>query len=259
MSNGKPHPRIALQLYTLRDPAKKDLAGALKRAREIGFEFVQWSGMPDLTAEQIRAALDQAGLKAIAGHTDVERLEKDFEGSVKFWQTIGAKDIAPGGMMSDCTANLEAWKRGAARLDALGAKLNGVGMRLSYHNHAAELAKFPEDPRTKLDILYESTSPKNLYCEFDTAWLHEGGVDTVAYLRKYKDRCPVIHVKDVAKDSTRIRAKFCPLGKGVLPWDGIFAAAEEAHVEWYVYEQDNCEGDVFGSVRISYDFLRQNI
>lgn len=259
MSNGKPHPKIALQLYTVRDPAKKNLPETLKKSRDIGFEYVQWSGMPKLNAEQIRAELDKAGLKAIAAHVGVEEFEKDFEANVKFWQTVGAKDVAPGGMMGDCTKDLEGWKRGAARLDALGAKLAAAGMRLSYHNHAHELEKFPEDPRTKLDILYESTSPKNLYCEFDLAWLHIGNVEEVAYLRKYANRCPVIHVKDVSKPSFFGKSKFCPLGKGVLPWDEIFAVAEESGVEWYVYEQDSCDGDVFDAVRISYEFLKHNI
>ena len=51
---------IALQLYTMREPAKTDLAGMLKRVREMGWEYVQWSGMPSLPAHQIRAALDAA-------------------------------------------------------------------------------------------------------------------------------------------------------------------------------------------------------
>ena len=38
---------FALQLYTLRAAAKQDLPGTLKKAREIGFEYVQWSGMPN--------------------------------------------------------------------------------------------------------------------------------------------------------------------------------------------------------------------
>lgn len=250
---------IALQLYTLRDPAKKDLADTLKKAREVGFEYVQWSGMPDLPATEIRAHLDAAGLKAIAGHYGVEAFETDFEGSVQYWKTIGALDVAPGGMMNDCRDSLEAWLRGAARLDALGARMREVGMRLSYHNHAFEFETFPEDPRAKLDILYESTKPENLFAEIDTAWVQVAGADPAEYLRKYSGRCPVIHVKDMAKNKLGNRPIFTPLGRGVLAWDEIFAAAEEARVEWYVYEQDTCVGDPFDSVRISYEFLKQSL
>ena len=249
---------IALQLYTLREPARGDLVGTLKRARDIGWEYVQWSGMPDLPAEKIREALDSAGLKAIAAHVGVESFEKDFDAPVKFWKTVGAHDVAPGGMMADCTGSLDAWRRGAKRLDVLGAKLRDVGVRLSYHNHASEFETFEGDPRCKLDILYEETNAANLFAEFDTAWVQVGGADPAAYLRKYARRCPVIHVKDLAKEKRDGHTWFTPLGEGVLDWAAIFKAGRAAGVEWYVYEQDTCDGDPLASARISYEFLSQS-
>ena len=60
---------IALQLYTVRDLAKRDLEGTLKKAADMGWRYVQWSGMPVLPADKIRAALDKAGLTCIACHT----------------------------------------------------------------------------------------------------------------------------------------------------------------------------------------------
>jgi len=250
---------IALQLYTMREPARQDLEGTLKRVRDIGWEYVQWSGMPDLPAEQIRKALNAAGLKAIAAHCSVESFENDFEGAVRFWKTVGALDVAPGGMMADCRETLDAWLRGAKRLDTLGARLRAVGMRLSYHNHASEFEKFEGDPRCALDILYEETQAANLFAEFDTAWVQVGGADLAAYLRKYKGRCPVIHVKDLAAERRQDRVWFPPLGQGVLDWPTIFNAAREAGVEWYVYEQDTCDGDPINAARISLEFLTTHV
>lgn len=244
---------MALQLYTLRDPAKKDLAGTLKRVADMGWQHVQWSGMPDLPAEAIRAALDAAGLKCIASHTGIEKFEKDFDGQVAFWKTVGNKDVAPGGMMKDCTANLAAWIKGCQRLDVLGAKLRGVGMRLSFHNHAMEFDKFPDDPRTKHQILMDETKPENLFAELDVAWAAAAGVDPAAYLRKLKNRCPVIHAKDVLLDGKK--HTLTALGKGSLNWDEILAAGKESGIEWYVYEQDSGQGDVFDYVKASYEFL----
>ncbi|MCX5758650.1 MAG: sugar phosphate isomerase/epimerase [Candidatus Hydrogenedentes bacterium] len=247
---------IALQLYTLRDAAKKDLPGTLKKAREIGWEYVQWSGMPDMSAEEIRKVLDDAGLKAISAHTSVESFEKDFDAAVKFWKTVGNTNVAPGGMMGDCKDSLEAWKRGAKRLDAVGEKLRGVGMRLSYHNHNAEFERFPEDPRCKLDILMDETKPENLCAELDVAWVLAGGADPAAYIRKYKNRCNDIHVKDLAAMKP---VKFAAIGKGILDWKDIFAAGREAGIEWYIYEQDNCYGDPFGCAKISFEFMAKHL
>ncbi|MBI4558635.1 MAG: sugar phosphate isomerase/epimerase [Candidatus Hydrogenedentes bacterium] len=247
--------RMALQLYTLRDPAKQDLKGTLKKAREMGWEYVQWSGMPDLPAEQIRAALDEAGLKAMAAHTGVEPFETDFEKSVTFWKTVGVEAVGPGGMMGDCRETLADWLRGAKRFDVLGAKLREAGLRLTYHNHAGEFEKFPEDPRCKLDILFESTDPKNLSAELDLAWVKVGNANPAAYIRKCKGRVHQVHAKDVAEGKKGERVKFTPLGQGSLDWNDIFAAGKEAGIEWYIYEQDNGEGSPFDYAKASYDFL----
>jgi sugar phosphate isomerase/epimerase len=250
---------MALQLYTLRDPAKKDLADTLKKVREMGWEYVQWSGMPNLPAEKIRAALGTAGLKAIAAHVGIEPFETAFEANVKFWKTVGVKDLGPGGMMNDCKASLKDWLKGARRLDELGAKLRAAGLRLSYHNHAFELEKFPDDDRCKLDILMESTQRENLKAELDLAWVYVGGADPAAYIRKYKGRCPVVHAKDVVLAKNGKKQQFKALGQGELNWPEIFLAGDEAGIEWYVYEQDSGEGSPFDYARASYEFLAKHV
>ena len=250
---------IALQLYSLREAAARDLPGTLRRCRDAGFSYVQWSGMPHLPAAEIRTLLDDAGLKAIAGHAAVEDFECDFEKTVQFWKTVGAPDIAPGSMMDDCRDTLDAWRRGVARLDALGARLRETGMRLSYHNHDFELQRFPGDERPLLDILYATSCPDNVYAEFDTAWLALGGADPAGYIRRFPGRCPLLHVKDLAPARDEAGAPvFTPLGHGSLDWESIFDASEEAGVEWYIYEQDTCDGDPFEAARTSYEFLAEN-
>jgi sugar phosphate isomerase/epimerase len=250
---------MALQLYTLREPAKKDLADTLKKAREMGWEYVQWSGMPNLPAEQIRAALDAAGLKAIAAHVGIEPFEKDLEANVKFWKAVGVGDLAPGGMMNDCKASLKDWLNGARRLDDLGAKLREAGLRLSYHNHTAEFEKFPDDNRRKLDILMEATKPQNLKAELDLAWVYAAGVDPAAYIRKYKGRCPLVHAKDIVRARDRKKQQFKPLGQGELNWPEIFAAGDEAGIAWYIYEQDSGQGSPFDYAQASYEFLAKHM
>jgi sugar phosphate isomerase/epimerase len=244
---------IALQLYTVRDLAKKDLEGTLKKAADMGWRYVQWSGMPSLPADKIRAALDKAGLTCIACHTSVEAFEKDFDKEVAFWKTVGNKDVAPGGMMNDCRADLKAWIKGCKRLDEVGAKLRAVGMRLSFHNHSMEFEKFPGDPRTKHQILMDETKPENLCAELDYAWAAAAGVDLPSYIRKLKGRLKVVHAKDVKIEGKK--HTLTALGQGSIDWAPAFAAGKDAGVEWYVYEQDSGQGEVFDFVKTSYDFL----
>lgn len=246
-------PGFALQLYTVRDPAKKDLEGTLKKVADMGWRHVQWSGMPTLPADKIRAALDKAGLQCIACHSGMEPFEQHFEEQVAFWKTVGNKDVAPGGMMKDCTADLAAWRKGCKRLDDLGAKLRAAGMRLSFHNHSMEFDKFPDDPRTKHQILMDETKPENLCAELDLAWAAAAGVDVPAYIRKLTGRIKVVHAKDILIEGKK--HTLTPLGQGSLNWKDVFAAGREAGIEWYVYEQDSGKGDVFDYVKTSYDFI----
>ncbi len=252
-ANARPKAGMALQLFTVRDLAKKDLDGTLKKMADMGWRYVQWSAMPVLPADKIRAALDKAGLKCIACHTTIESFEKDFKGQVAFWKTVGNKDVAPGGMMKDCTANLEAWLRGAKRLDELGAKLRDVGMRLSMHNHMLEFDKFPNDPRTKHQILMDATKPENLCAELDIGWAAAAGVDVPAYIRKLSGRIKVVHAKDMILDGKK--HTITAMGKGSLKWNEIFAAGKDAGIEWYTYEQDSGQGPVLDFVKTSYDYL----
>jgi sugar phosphate isomerase/epimerase len=256
---------IAIQLYTVRDPAKKDLDGTLKKVRDMGWEYVQWSGMPNLPGDKIRAALDAAQLKAISAHVAIEPFEQDFDAAVRGWKTVGVDHLALGSMMKDCTGNLEAWLSGVKRLAAVGAKLREEGIRFAYHTHAPDFQKYKDDPRRKIDIMLESAPAKDLMAEFDVAWVYVGSVNSgcagpADYLRKYKGRTPVIHVKDLKPMKKGGKVQFTPVGQGVQNWKEIFAAAHESGVEWFAYEQDNGQGgSPFDWARQSLEFMTKNI
>lgn len=250
--------RIALQLYTLREPAATRLAWTLNRVRDLGFDTVQWSGMPDLSGEEIRGFLDNARLQAVAGHCAVESFERDYDDALRHWRHIGVEHLAPGGMMTDCRDSHASWLLGAARLDALGGRLLADGVTLSYHNHDFELGRFDIDADSKLELLYRYASPAHLKAELDVAWLAIAGVDPAHWLDKYAGRCPIIHVKDtLLRERQETGPVFTALGDGNLDWDNIMEAACNAGVEWLVYEQDNTRGDIWDDARRSRKFLEQ--
>ncbi len=250
--------RIALQLYTVRESAGDRLAWTLNRVRDIGYDYVQWSGMPDLPGEEIRVFLDGARLRAVAGHCAVESFETDYANTLRHWQHIGVGHLAPGGMMDDCRESHAAWLQGAARLDALGARLLTDGITLSYHNHDFELGRFDVEAHSKLELLYRYTAPAHLKAEFDVAWLAVAGADPAKWLSDYAGRCPIIHVKDVLlRERGASGPVFTALGDGNLDWDAVIEAACNADVEWLVYEQDNTRGDIWEDARRSLKFLEQ--
>jgi len=71
-------------------------------------------------------------------------------------------------------------------------------------------------------------------------------------MKKYADRQPLLHLKDMTISEDREQI-FCPVGEGNLNWELILKTAEEIGVEFMLVEQDNCYGaDPFECLAKSY-------
>lgn len=122
----------------------------------------------------------------------------------------------------------------AHRLDDLTAKCDDRGVRLLYHNHDHELVTVEGEPA--LDRLAEESG---IGFELDLAWILAAGYDPVAYIDRYADRTPVVHLKDVVLDADAKRGgRPVPLGEGELDIDRCLATAGDTPVEWAVVEHD---------------------
>ncbi len=245
---------LALQLYTVRDHLAKDLTGTLKKVKDMGYDLVEMPGLLSDDAQQAKELLDDIGLRGVGMHVALNLQEADLDTWIANAKTLGLADIAVPYLPEDRRKTREDWLAFAGLMDGLGARCKAQGMRLSYHNHSFEFVKF--DGVYALDLLYENTSPDNVYAEIDTYWVKHGGADPVAYVRNYAGRLPTLHIKDMAPDENR---SFAEIGNGILDWEAIHEAALEGGVEYYIVEQDRCAGDSLDSARISHDFVMQNL
>ena len=59
-------PRLAFQVYAVRDMCEKDFAATLKAAKALGYEGVETGRFYGLDAKGLKAACDEAGLELIA-------------------------------------------------------------------------------------------------------------------------------------------------------------------------------------------------
>ena len=125
-----------------------------------------------------------------------------------------------------------------------------AGLTFSYHNHAFEFERFPGEAGTALDLIYNETNPAYVQAEIDVYWVQFGGADPAAWIRRVRNRMPVVHLKDMTMQANQqIMAE---VGEGNLNWPAILDACREANVEWYAVEQDRCQRDPFESLAISY-------
>ena len=240
---------VALQLYTVRDEMARDPAGTLKRVADIGYENVECAGLAGLSVEAFRQACDAAGLSIVSAHQGLP--EGGAVGAfVADMRTLGTAFTVTG-IPGELRGSAGGYRTHAKRCEEAAFALGEAGITLCYHNHSFEFERF--DGTYGLDILYQSSAPDSLQAQIDLYWVQHGGEDPAAYILKWKDRCKLLHLKDMAGDETR---SFAEVGEGILDWPSIFRAAEEIKPAWYIVEQDVCAGPSLESAEISFDNLK---
>jgi len=249
------HPKLAAQLYTVRDYTKtaEDFRASMKKVAGIGYTAVQVSGIGPIPHKEVKAITDEFGLTICITHVGFDYLQNDTEAAIAQHKLWNCPNVAVGSMPGPYReGGLESFKQFAKDATEVGKKLADAGLTFSYHNHSFEFVRFGD--RTGLDVIYEESDPRYLQAEIDTYWVQHGGGDSIAWIKKMAGRMPVIHFKDmVMYEGQQTMAE---IGEGNLNWPGIIEACEEAGVEWYAIEQDRCLRNPFESLKISYDNLR---
>ncbi len=244
---------VGIQLYTLRDDCAKDFKGTIKAVAGMGYHGVELAGDNGLSAEEMKALMTENNLQVAGSHASLDDLRTKLDAVAEFSLKIGNKRVICPYLPQEFQDKGAAGFREAGKLlDEIGAKLGEKGLSLSYHNHSFEF-KGKEGGKFFLDVLLSNASPKNLKAEIDTYWIQHGGCDPIEYIKTYAGRIELLHIKDMLDDENR---SFAEIGAGILNWDGIFKASEEAGVAWYLVEQDTCAGPPIESARKSVQFLK---
>ncbi|MNP36719.1 hypothetical protein D3C76_1301290 [compost metagenome] len=92
--------------------------------------------------------------------------------------------------------------------------------------------------------------------ELDVFWVKKGGYDPLTYLVPYKERMPIIHLKDMSRDEEQT---FAEIGEGSIDFKPILEWGAASGVEWYVVEQDSCKRSPMDCVETSWNNLSRMI
>ena len=230
--------QIACQLYTLRDLCKTpaDIASTLKKVKEIGYDAVQVSGIGKIEPTELKTILDGEGLTCCATHTNLERMRNDARGLIDEHKLLGCTYTALG--YHNVTGAKE-WTEFAKDFSGLAATLKAGGVELGYHNHSNEFARY--DGRTAMQLLLDECG-KDVWFEIDTYWVAHGGGDPIQWINKVAGRIPCVHFKDLGIGGSDRKQVMKEVGEGNLNWPGIIDACRKSGVQWFIVEQDNCNG-----------------
>lgn len=248
---------IALQLYSVRRDLDKDFEQVIKKVKEYGYDGVELASLHGKEPEYVKKFLSDTGLTPISAHVPLDSMLKDPDGVFGTYAFIGCKYVAVPYLPEERRPKKPLFDKTLEQMEQLGKKAKEAGLQLLYHNHDFEFVKIGD--RLGLDVIYETVPAGLLQTQIDTCWVKVAGQDPAEYIRKYKGRAPVVHLKDFYKQETDkdilmyeligIKGKdhkpsdkkafgFMPLGFGQQDIPEILEASKEAGASWVVVEQD---------------------
>jgi sugar phosphate isomerase/epimerase len=250
--------KIAAQLMTVREFMKTptDIYTTLKTLREIGYTAAQisFAFIGEIEIDLLKSYFDELDMKVCGTHIPYNRLINDTAALIDEHQRLGSPFIGLGAISGEHTE--EGYKRFAEAIAAPAKMISDAGMKLTYHNHAFEFAKF-SDTKTGMDILIDNTDPDTFKLLPDIYWLQLGGVVPSAFLRKHAERVAYVHYKDV-KFYPGGKLDMTEIGNGNIDWAYMTKVCREIGVPYAAVEQDQnwTDGNGINSLAASYSHLK---
>ncbi|MEP7382897.1 MAG: sugar phosphate isomerase/epimerase [Gemmatimonadota bacterium] len=244
-------PSVGLELYSVRDAMRGDPEGTMAAVRAMGYADVEvlWSmGNFGRTARQVRAALDNTGLRATSAHISPGALLEGWDRSLEMAHEIGHQTLVVPSFSEETSRTLDDWKRWADRFNTAGEKARRANLWLAMHNEPEH--QRPVDGRIPFELFVASTDPRYVHIQLDVGNMVIGGGDPMNFLTRFAPRCWSFHIKDVVAD----RSADTELGTGSVDLGAILAAIPDLEHKTCFVEQEGAT-DPMASAKRDFDYL----
>ncbi|MES2773177.1 MAG: sugar phosphate isomerase/epimerase [Bacteroidota bacterium] len=234
---------FGLQLYSLRDDLPKNPTGILKQVASFGYKQIEsyshetmgifW-GMKNT---EFKKFLDDTGLDMVSSHCKWDGPE--FDALAAQAGEIGMKYLicpylGPQKTIAD-------YKRFAAQFNKAGETCRKNGLRFAYHNHGYSFKML--EGQMPQAVMMDETDPSLVDFEMDMYWVTDAGDDIEAWLKKYKNRFRLCHIKDRLKTvDPKDDNNSCTLGQGSIDFSKLLKTAGENGVKYFIVEQERYAG-----------------
>jgi sugar phosphate isomerase/epimerase len=239
---------IAVQLWSVREEAKRDFKGVLRAIADIGYAGVQPAGLHGSSYEDFRSICRELGLKVAGSHGPNARPD-NLPAVIEDARGTGQNMVWTGYHQADF-ADEAAIRLTADKVSSCARALAKEGLRLFIHNHWWEFERLPSG-KLKHELFAELCPEVEL--EIDVYWAANfGAEDPAAWVEKFKSRTTLLHVKDgpLVRDEAHVA-----LGQGKVDIKSVIAAADPNVLEWLIVELDSCDSDMMLAVKDSYQYL----
>lgn len=257
---------LGLQLYSVREQLPKDYSGVLHKLAALGYREVEAAGFYDHSPLEVKQTMTSAGLRCVSGHYPWPKLSENLDAILDFHTKLGAEYIicafpghkSPVDAKQSRIFSLDDWRWNAEQFNKVGARVKAAGHKFGYHNHTMEFV--PINGVTPMKELLRLTDPALVTYELDCGWVKVGGGDPVAYLRDYRPRISMLHIKDFKATSQPASVLDPPpaaeLGQGTVDFRAIYRAAKGGNIRHAFIEQEAYDMPPLQALRIDANYIK---
>jgi sugar phosphate isomerase/epimerase len=245
--------------YTYRKFFEKDVPATLDMVKAAGFTDIEFSSLFGKTAPELRALIDERGIKCSSFGVSCSDLVNKTDSVAQNAKALGAQYVRVAGMPHKAALTPEEMQKAIDDFNRVGKVLKDrYGLTFVYHNHGFEFEPYKNG--TLYDYLVQQTDPKYVSFELDIFWAFFPGQNPAVLLNKYGNRYKLIHLKDLKKG---IRGDFSggtsqdndvALGTGQIDLPSVLKAAKKAGIQHYYIEDES--NNVLVQVPQSIAYLR---
>jgi sugar phosphate isomerase/epimerase len=263
LSSAKGVSKVGLQLYSLRDYLPKDVKGVTEKVAKAGYKEVETygyskqNGFWGLDAKAYGQLLKANGLVSPSGHFGIESYfrdgtDKDLNEAIEAAKIIGSTYVILPWMGGDLIDTVDKCKAMAQKFNAAGELIKKAGLKFGYHNHNFEWK--PVGDTSFYDVLLKETDVNLVTLELDLYWVYRSNLDPVKMLTENPNRFKLVHVMDADKANKELNTE---VGKGLIDYKAIFAAAQKAGIKHFIVEQENFTNiDPYVSIGESISYVK---
>jgi sugar phosphate isomerase/epimerase len=282
--------KIGIQFFSLPKMLDEDLTGALSMLSKIGYTEVElygpysfsspsaiekWNAVtPSLgfkgsgyfghTAKEMKKLLQENGFSVPSIHTDLDTLQTRMNKLGEASQILGNTYVVLPSIPAENRKTLDDYKKMADAFNIIGESAKKEGIKFAYHNHGYGLKEV--NGQIPLELIFSNTDPSLVFFEMDLYWTTAGGGDPIQLLEKYKNRYPLMHIKDMMKKVhfsgdggdpkqwIELFPYMTTAGNGVLDLKTILTKAKENGTKHFIVEQDMVKEPEI-ALKKSFDYL----
>lgn len=244
--------RVGLQLYSLRDDARRDLERTIANIAAAGYHDVELLGSMNnfgMAATELRRVLDRNGLRAPSTHVS-GNVVNDLQRNLDEAQILGHTYLTVASLPIQGTPTLDDYRRWADRLNEAGRVTRERGVWMAFHNHAGDFLVI--DGQVAYDVLVARMDPTVTRQQLDTGNVAMANRNPMEYMQRFGDRYWSFHIKDVPQLGAKSDTE---LGKGVIDFRRLLASIDRIDDKHLFVEQETYPGAPIDSIRRDFTYI----